>query len=106
LIEGHQLVRAGYCVTSGSGVRTVRPWTIAWLTRIRSNGSRCRTGSRATCNADSSSIGSGANPGKRVEFECVLIFDVEDGLIKRERRISDFTGVLIQLGVLRGKPAC
>jgi len=43
--------------------------------------------------------------GKRVEFECVLIYDVEDGLIKRERRIYDFTGLLIQLGVLRGKPA-
>jgi steroid delta-isomerase-like uncharacterized protein len=44
--------------------------------------------------------------GKHTEFDCVLIFDVEDGLIKRERRIYDFTGMLIQLGVLRGKPAC
>jgi len=43
--------------------------------------------------------------GRRVEFECVLIFDIEDGLIQRERRIYDFTGMLIQLGVLRGKPA-
>lgn len=43
--------------------------------------------------------------GRRVEFECVLIFDIEDGLITRERRIYDFTGMLIQLGVLRGKPA-
>ena len=43
--------------------------------------------------------------GKRVEFDCVLIFAVEDGLIKRERRVYDFTGMLIQLGVLRGKPA-
>ena len=44
--------------------------------------------------------------GRRTEFDCVLIFDVEDGLIKRERRVYDFTGMLIQLGVLRGKPAC
>ena len=43
--------------------------------------------------------------GKRVEFDCVLIFDFEDGRIKRERRVYDFTGMLIQLGVLRGKPA-
>jgi steroid delta-isomerase-like uncharacterized protein len=43
--------------------------------------------------------------GRRIEFECVLIFDMENGLIKRERRIYDFTGMLIQLGVLRGKPA-
>lgn len=43
--------------------------------------------------------------GKRLEFDCVLILDLRDGLIERERRIYDFTGVLIQLGVLRGKPA-
>ena len=43
--------------------------------------------------------------GRRMEFECVLILDFVDGLIHRERRIYDFTGVLIQLGVLRGKPA-
>lgn len=43
--------------------------------------------------------------GKRVEFDCVLIMDLADGLIAHERRIYDFTGVLIQLGVIRGKPA-
>ena len=43
--------------------------------------------------------------GRRFEFDCVLIFDVENGFIVRERRIYDFTGLLIQLGVLRGKPA-
>ena len=43
--------------------------------------------------------------GKHVEFACVLIFDFKDGLIAHERRIYDFTGMLIQLGVLRGKPA-
>ena len=43
--------------------------------------------------------------GKRVEFECALVMDLGGGLIAQERRIYDFTGVLIQLGVLRGKPA-
>lgn len=43
--------------------------------------------------------------GRRLEFDGVLILDLRDGLIQRERRIYDFTGVLIQLGVLRGKPA-
>jgi steroid delta-isomerase-like uncharacterized protein len=43
--------------------------------------------------------------GKRVAFDCVLIMDFKDGLITRERRIYDFTGMLIQLGVLRAKPA-
>ena len=43
--------------------------------------------------------------GRHVEFDCVLILDFHDGLIRRERRIYDFTGMLIQIGVLRGKPA-
>jgi steroid delta-isomerase-like uncharacterized protein len=46
-----------------------------------------------------------AGSGRRVEFTCVLIFDLRDGLVARERRVYDFTGMLIQLGVLRGKPA-
>jgi predicted ester cyclase len=46
-----------------------------------------------------------AGTGRRFEFTCVLAFDVRDGLIAHERRIYDFTGMLIQLGVLRGKPA-
>jgi steroid delta-isomerase-like uncharacterized protein len=43
--------------------------------------------------------------GRKVQFECVIILDFEDGQIVRDRRIYDFTGMLIQLGVLRGKPA-
>lgn len=46
-----------------------------------------------------------SSTGKRFEFECVLAFELVNGLIARERRIYDFTGMLIQLGVLRGKPA-
>lgn len=43
--------------------------------------------------------------GRRMEFDCVLVLDFKDGFIQRERRIYDFTGMLIQVGVLRGKPA-
>jgi steroid delta-isomerase-like uncharacterized protein len=43
--------------------------------------------------------------GKRIEFDCVLVMQLSDNLITQERRIYDFTGVLIQLGVLRSKPA-
>ena len=35
----------------------------------------------------------------------VRMFEMKDGLIAYERRYYDFTGLLIQLGVLRGKPA-
>lgn len=43
--------------------------------------------------------------GRRTEFKCVLLMRFRDGRISEERRIYDFTGLLIQLGVLRGKPA-
>ena len=42
---------------------------------------------------------------KRVEFQGVRVFETRDGLIARERRYYDFTGLLIQLGVLKSKPA-
>jgi steroid delta-isomerase-like uncharacterized protein len=46
-----------------------------------------------------------AGTQRRVEFETVLLFTFEEGLIAREKRIYDFTGFLLQLGVLRAKPA-
>jgi steroid delta-isomerase-like uncharacterized protein len=46
-----------------------------------------------------------AGTGKRFTIEGVRLFDMRDGRIARERRYYDFTGLLIQLGVLRSKPA-
>jgi predicted ester cyclase len=43
--------------------------------------------------------------GRHFEIEGVLLMDLRDGVIAAERRIYDFTGLLIQCGVLRGKPA-
>jgi steroid delta-isomerase-like uncharacterized protein len=42
---------------------------------------------------------------KKVEFRTVRVVTFGDGLITTERRIYDFTGLLVQLGVLRAKPA-
>jgi predicted ester cyclase len=42
--------------------------------------------------------------GRRCEIHGALLMDMRDGLIAHERRYYDFTGLLIQLGVLRGKP--
>ena len=42
--------------------------------------------------------------GRRFEIQGVRLFDMDDGLISRERRYYDFTGLLIQIGVLKGKP--
>jgi steroid delta-isomerase-like uncharacterized protein len=43
--------------------------------------------------------------GKRFHFSAVCVFNFKGLLIERERRIYDFTGLLVQLGVLRTKPA-
>jgi steroid delta-isomerase-like uncharacterized protein len=42
--------------------------------------------------------------GRHVEVEVALVMTVADGLIATERRIYDFTGLLVQTGVLRAKP--
>ena len=41
--------------------------------------------------------------GKRVQFQGVMLYELKDGLIGHERRVYDFTGLLMQMGVLRGK---
>jgi steroid delta-isomerase-like uncharacterized protein len=43
--------------------------------------------------------------GRKFDIEGVRVFEMKGGLIAYERRYYDFTGLLIQLGVLRGKPA-
>jgi steroid delta-isomerase-like uncharacterized protein len=43
--------------------------------------------------------------GRKFDIEGVRVFEMKAGLIAFERRYYDFTGLLIQLGVLRGKPA-
>lgn len=45
-----------------------------------------------------------AGTGRRFEIQGVLLFDMEGEAIALERRIYDFTGLLIQLGVLKGRP--
>jgi uncharacterized protein (TIGR02246 family) len=46
-----------------------------------------------------------APTGRRIEVSGAFIYRFENGLIVHERRILDFTGLLIQVGVLRAKPA-
>ncbi|HEY6361183.1 MAG TPA: ester cyclase [Vicinamibacterales bacterium] len=42
---------------------------------------------------------------KAFAFPLVRLYTVRDGEIVHERRIYDFTGLLIQLGMLKAKPA-
>ena len=41
---------------------------------------------------------------KHFRIRMVFLLDVLDGKIVRDRRVYDFTGLLVQLGVLRAKP--
>jgi steroid delta-isomerase-like uncharacterized protein len=43
--------------------------------------------------------------GRRIEVAGAFIYRLDSGLIAHERRILDFTGLLVQVGVLRAKPA-
>jgi steroid delta-isomerase-like uncharacterized protein len=43
--------------------------------------------------------------GKRFTMPMVFLFVMKDGKIQHERRVYDFTGLMIQLGVLKAKPA-
>ncbi|MBN2242967.1 MAG: ester cyclase [Acidobacteria bacterium] len=46
-----------------------------------------------------------APTGKRVQFRLSCLFYFTGGKIANEIRIYDFTGILLQLGVLKAKPA-
>jgi predicted ester cyclase len=46
-----------------------------------------------------------AGTNRRFQIQGVRLFDMGHGLVQHERRMYDFTGLLIQVGVLRGKPA-
>jgi hypothetical protein len=45
-----------------------------------------------------------AATGRRFEIQGALVFDLREGRIVQERRIYDFPGLLLQLGVLKAKP--
>ena len=44
-----------------------------------------------------------AGTNRRFRIQGVRIYDMVDGLIRNERRLYDFTGLLLQVGVLRSK---
>jgi len=43
--------------------------------------------------------------GRRIDVRNCHLMRIEDGSIAHVRRIYDFTGILLQVGVLRAKPA-
>lgn len=45
-----------------------------------------------------------APTGRSVRLPVVFVYELAEGLIARERRIYDFTGLLVQVGILKAKP--
>ena len=45
-----------------------------------------------------------APTGRRVSIPVVFLYEFEAGLITRDRRVYDFTSVLLQVGALKAKP--
>jgi uncharacterized protein (TIGR02246 family) len=45
-----------------------------------------------------------AAAGRHVEVDVSIVVRIEGGLVATERRIYDFTGLLVQTGVLKAKP--
>ena len=43
--------------------------------------------------------------GKRFQMNCAFLFFFSEGKIAHETRLYDFTGILVQVGVLKAKPA-
>ena len=41
--------------------------------------------------------------GKSFRFSLVFLLDIRDGQITRDRRVYDFTGLLVQIGMLKAK---
>ena len=46
-----------------------------------------------------------APSGRRFDVSGVFLYELADGQIVHERRILDFTGLLVQIGILKVKPA-
>ena len=45
-----------------------------------------------------------AATGRQVNFRMAVFYELRDGLIVRECRVYDFTGLLIQVGAIKVKP--
>jgi steroid delta-isomerase-like uncharacterized protein len=78
-------------------------WTLE-STELLIDGSRVAQGFKVTATHTADLFG--VEPtNRRFEIHGVVIYDLNgDGQITRERRMYDFTGMLIQMGILRAKP--
>jgi steroid delta-isomerase-like uncharacterized protein len=98
-VRGREEIRASY----SSLFTTFPDWTITGLPLLI-DGERVAQPFKIQATHTGDFMGLPGS-GRRFELEGMRLFEMQDGLIAYERRYYDFTGLLIQLGILRGKPA-
>jgi uncharacterized protein (TIGR02246 family) len=89
--------------------RVYRLWTTAFPDAVMHHDEVLIDGDRAVVIARLRGTHSGdffglAPTGRHMEMQVALLLRIADGLVIDERRIYDFTGVLVQVGVLKAKP--
>jgi steroid delta-isomerase-like uncharacterized protein len=101
---------AGGAVTGRAAIEAInRAWMAGFPDVVFSTKAVVVDGDRVVWVVDAQGTDSGGFMGlpatdKSFRAPMALICTLRDGLISHERRIYDFTGLLIQIGVLRAKP--
>lgn len=98
-LNGREAIATSYA----SLFRMFPDWTFV-AQSILIDGDKCVQLFDATATHSADFMGLPAS-GRQFRIEGVRLYTVKDDLIQEEKRIYDFTGLLIQVGVLKGKVA-
>lgn len=98
-LNGREAIASSYA----SLFRMFPDWTFT-AEALLIDGDRVAQSFQATATHSSDFMGLSAS-GRQFRIEGVRLHTLKDGLIQDEQRIYDFTGLLIQVGVLKSKPA-
>ncbi len=98
-LTGREAIAASYA----SLFRTFPDWTFV-AESLLIDGDQSAQSFQATATHSADFMGLPAS-GRKFRIEGVRLHTMKDGLIQNEQRIYDFTGLLIQVGVLKSKPA-
>lgn len=99
LLNGREAIATSYA----SLFRMFPDWTFASQSMLI-DGNQCVQLFEATATHSADFMGLPAS-GRQFRIEGVRLYTVKDDLIQDEKRVYDFTGLLIQVGVLKSKVA-
>jgi steroid delta-isomerase-like uncharacterized protein len=98
-LRGHEAIASSYA----SLFRMFPDWTFIDESLLV-DGDRVAQVFSATATHSAEFMGLPAS-GRKFRIQGVRLFTMKDGFIQEEQRTYDFTGLLIQVGVLKSKPA-